>query len=204
MLRAPRAVRRGMSLLETIIAVAILFITITAIHSLLDQAGQRALDVRSRSEGVQLAETKLNEVACGAEPLGNASGSFGDEGPGWEWEIQAAEREVAGLWDVTVIVSKPDRGNYKVSIALTQLVMDPARRGSSADAQTLAGSDQTMGGTAAGGMGAQGGGGMGGGMGGMGGGAGGRGGGGAGGGAGGGRPGGGGGGGGGGRPGGGR
>jgi hypothetical protein len=159
-----------MSLLETIVAVTILFITISAIYSLLDQGAQRALDVRSRSEGVQLAESKLNEVACGAEPLGNASGSFGDEGPGWEWEIQAGEREVTGLWEVTVTVSKPDQAGNKVSIALTQLVMDPTRRGSSADAQTLAGSDQTMGGTgtAAGNMGAQGG--AGGGMGGAGGG----------------------------------
>src|SRR5438094_1510135 len=58
--------RRGVSLLESLISVAILFISVISINQLLDTAGQQAELVRQRSLAAQLCQSKMAEVVAGA------------------------------------------------------------------------------------------------------------------------------------------
>ena len=51
--RSRTAVRRGVSLLESLVAGAILIITLTGISSLLDTADRQAIIVRERSLAIQ-------------------------------------------------------------------------------------------------------------------------------------------------------
>src|SRR4051794_39617058 len=85
--------RRGVSLLESLISVAILFISVISINQLLDTAGQQAELVRQRSLAAQLCQSKLAEVVAGAVPLSGGSGEV-EELPGWGWTVEAEEHDV--------------------------------------------------------------------------------------------------------------
>src|SRR5947209_9731759 len=114
--------RRGVSLLESLISVAILFISVISINQLLDTAGLQAELVRQRSLAAQLCQSKMAEVVAGAVPLSGGSGEV--EGlPNWEWTVEAEEHDVPGLWRVRVSVR---RQNEDVAVSLDQLVLDPS------------------------------------------------------------------------------
>src|ERR1051326_4833406 len=93
--------RRGVSLLESIVSVAILFISVISISQLLDTAGQQAELVRQRSVAAQVCQSKMAEVVAGIVPLSSQSGEVEDL-PGWEWTVDAEEHDVTGLWRVRV------------------------------------------------------------------------------------------------------
>src|SRR5205814_8421316 len=78
------------------------------------------------------------EVVAGAAPLSSQDGHF-DEAPEWEWSVEANQHSVTGLWNVTVRVRRPDQGGAEV--ALSQIVLDPSKRGNTMDAAAVAGSD---------------------------------------------------------------
>src|SRR5262249_17063654 len=114
--------RRGVSLLESLISVAILFISVISINQLLDTAGEQAERVPRRSLAAQLCQSKMAEVVAGAAPLSSGSGEV-EELPGWQWTVEAEEHDVSGLWRVRVSVR---RGNEDAAVSLDQLVLDPS------------------------------------------------------------------------------
>ena len=140
-MRLPSSSRRGVSLLESLIACTILFITVFALSQLMDQAGKSASRVRERSEAMQRAQTKLKELEAGIESLTSGGGTF-EEDPNWEWSLQATENsEITGLWNVTIQVK---RQNSDTAVAtLSQIIIDPSYRGSSADAAQISGSSSS-------------------------------------------------------------
>src|SRR2546423_3041817 len=95
--RCSASARRGVSLLESLVSVAILFISVISINQLLDTAGQQAERVRQRSLATQLCQSKMAEVVAGVVPLSGGSGEDEDL-PGWEWTVEAEEHDVTGLW----------------------------------------------------------------------------------------------------------
>src|SRR5215207_4132180 len=97
--------RRGISLLEVLVAALILLSALAAISQLLDFAGARAAEIRDRSIATQLAQSKLNEFVAGVLPLGPQGGTF-EEQPDWEWEADVSQHEVTGLWDVRLWVRR--------------------------------------------------------------------------------------------------
>lgn len=136
---APR--RKGVSLLEVIIASAVMFIALAAINELLISGAEQAATIREQSEAVQVCQSKMNEFSCGA--LGfNSQGGECEELPGWEWSVEASQFEVQGLWQVHVRVSKI-RSNYNEYVAMSQMVLDPTKRGSAADEPPLPGMTTT-------------------------------------------------------------
>src|SRR5437763_15636013 len=115
--------RRGVSLLESLVSVAILFISVISINQLLDTAGQQAERVRQRSLAAQLCQSKMAEVVAGIVPLSGQSGEVEDL-PGWEWTVEAEEHDVSGLWRVRVSAR---RQNEDAAWSLDQLVLDPSK-----------------------------------------------------------------------------
>lgn len=143
----PASPRRGLSLLEVLVALTIFLLSFVAIGRLVTLASDRALDVEQQSQATRLAQSKLNEVVAGALPLQGASGSF-DEDPDWQWSVDAEPGSVSSLWTVTVTVSRPSPDG-DITSTLSQMVLDPSARGSAFDQINVSGTDTS--GNAAGG-----------------------------------------------------
>jgi type II secretion system protein I len=136
----PKRRRPGLSLLEVLVAMAIFLFSIVAIDRLVIAGADRALEVRYRSEAIQIAQTKLAEAAMGAIPLSSQGATPLEEDPDWQWSLDAEQASVTNLWNVTVSVSRsgPD-GSAREYCTLTQMVLDPSQRGSSFDTLTING-----------------------------------------------------------------
>lgn len=122
--------RRGLSLLEVIVALAIFLMSLVAISRLIEQGADMAVEMDDRSYGSMLAQRKLAEVVCGSEPLtGHGDIPFEDDDSDWYWSLTADLDSIANLYKVVVTVHR-DTPRGKVEVAFSQYVLDPTKRGS--------------------------------------------------------------------------
>jgi general secretion pathway protein I len=140
MTRAGRRQRSGLSLLEVIVALAILLFALAGLERLVSIGGDRALDVQQQARGMQLCESKMAEVASGVVQLSSQGDTPFDEDPDWQWSLDAEQGTVTGLWTVTVTVSRTRSDGSTHKSTLTQMLVDPTQRGVSGQNQTLASS----------------------------------------------------------------
>lgn len=121
--------RRGLTLFEVVIALAIFLIALVPIWHLVSMGGERALDVQQQAQASMLCQAKLDGVKCGADPL-NGSGTVDIGNLTWTYAIDSTPTEVTNLYQVRVSV-KYDRGDgSSIEAVLNQLILDPAFRGS--------------------------------------------------------------------------
>jgi Tfp pilus assembly protein PilV len=148
--------RRAFSLLEVIVAMAIFFISIVAIGQLITMAGEHALEIEQQGEAAMLAQAKINEVIAGVVALSAQSDQSFDEAPDYRWALTADQNSsISNLYTVTVVVSRERSDGSKVQVSLSQLVLDPAQRGSSQDTVTISSSGGGSGGSQSGASSAQ-------------------------------------------------
>jgi hypothetical protein len=118
--------RRGLSLFEVIIALAIFMGAICAIGELVSNGVRGAVQARLQTQAVLRAETRLGEVVAGIAPLhGATSGTFTDD-PSWSWSVVVTTGPHPGLYIVDVTAthaSATHAGNQ--SYSLRRLVRDP-------------------------------------------------------------------------------
>jgi general secretion pathway protein I len=129
--------RPGMSLLEVLVALTIFLFALVAIGRLVVLGTDQALEVEYQSEAVQIAQSRIVEVTIGAIALASQSDVAVDDTP-WFWSLDCEQNDsVANLWNVTVRVSRkrPD-GSMGDYCALSQMILDPAQRGSSIPSST--------------------------------------------------------------------
>jgi general secretion pathway protein I len=153
MTRRTRPARRGMSLLEVLLALTILVISIAAVSRLVDVGSERAIDSRALTRGSRLAQNKMAEVEAGIVDLGGEStGNFDNDDKNWEYTVTPEQTGPPNLYTVTVRVKCVFQGR-PVEVVLTQLVFDPAQTGSTAQAERPAPpeTDPAAGGTTTGG-----------------------------------------------------
>jgi general secretion pathway protein I len=125
-----RSPRRGLSLLEVIVALAIFLMSLVAISQLIEQGADMAVKMDDRSYASMLAQRKLAEVIAGSEPLtGHGDIPFEDDDSDWSWSLGADLDSIANLYKVVVTVHK-DTPRGKVEIVFSQYVLDPTKRGS--------------------------------------------------------------------------
>jgi prepilin-type N-terminal cleavage/methylation domain-containing protein len=123
--------RSGFTLLEVLIALAILLIALAALSRLLTMGGNFARDANQQTECVRLAQSKLNEVWAGVVPLQSQGDTPFDENPDYLWSLDAEnDPNVTNLWDITVTVSRPQAGGGKMTVTLSHMLIDPSIRGS--------------------------------------------------------------------------
>ena len=127
--RAQRSVRRGLSLMEVIISLAIFLLSFVAISHLLSMATARAIDAQDLSRATDLVHSKMAEVEAGVVPLQGQGDTPFDEEPDYIWSMTADQGQTNGLWNVSVTVSKP-KSSTNLQTTLTQLVLDPSIIGS--------------------------------------------------------------------------
>jgi general secretion pathway protein I len=133
-LRSPA--RRGMSLIEVLLALAILLLCIVAIGRLVDVGTDNGNRARMTVRGTRLAQTKMAEVEAGAISMADLgsplTGTFESDDAVWSYEITAdSSGQPPNLYHVTVKVTRDLQG-VPFEVVLTQLVFDPAWIGSSA------------------------------------------------------------------------
>src|SRR5437764_12373757 len=105
--RAPRpGCRRGLSLLEVLVAMAIFLFALVVIGRLITFGTERAQDVQQQGEAIQLCQTKLAEVVAGAVPLLPHGDTPFEEDPRWQWSLECESDAVPALWRVRVRVSR--------------------------------------------------------------------------------------------------
>ena len=97
----------GFTLLEVLVAVAILAIAMVAIL----KANVQSLDMLTRSRETStaslLAASKLAEIeAAGVAKWSELRGDFAEDYPGYTWEVETSSTEVEGLVRVAVIVQR--------------------------------------------------------------------------------------------------
>ena len=118
--------RKGLSLLEVILSIAILGLSMVAIGHLFNLGFRSAADVQLRSEANMIAETTMAEISAGIIDL-SSGGGLAEGSPSWQYEINSQESRQPGLLSVTVRVSLAnDPGNNNVSVSLVRFLVDPS------------------------------------------------------------------------------
>ncbi len=123
---SPRALRHGLSLLEVLLAIAILGGAMIVISQLLSLGYRSAIEARLRTESALLCDTKMAEVAAGIIPLSGTSGETIEENPNWNYSVSVENASQVGLLSVTVTVTQNNIGNQTpVSLSIVRLMPDP-------------------------------------------------------------------------------
>ena len=123
--RIPQA-RTGLSLLEVLLAIAILGGAMIVITQLLNLGYRSAIEARMRTEAALLCDTKMAELAAGVLPLSGTSGEAIEENPNWNYSVSVENASQVGLLAVTVTVAQNNVGNQTpMSLSIVRLMPDP-------------------------------------------------------------------------------
>ena len=147
MTRRP-ARRAGMSLVEVLLALAILVLALVAIGRLVDIGTDRGNDARAYTRGTRLAQAKMAETEAGMVSLASETdGEFEGDDRVWKFKVTPEPAGPPNLYTVTVRVTRDFQGR-PVEVVLAQMIFDPAVTGSAAQAERPAATtDDTTGGT---------------------------------------------------------
>ncbi len=134
--------RPGLTLIEVILALAIMLLSLVAISQLVGIGSDRASEAQYQTRGTRLAQAKMAEVEAGAVPVSTGgSGSF-EEDPGWSWTVETEPQGAPNLYVVTVKATRDFNGK-PFEVSLTQWVFDPLASGTPAQAQKPTADDGT-------------------------------------------------------------
>lgn len=118
--------RRGLSLLEVILALAVLAMAMTVLGQLIRIGARSASSAREVTRAKLLCESKLAEIAAGAvlpEPVREAALQ---EDPDWNYSIELEPTDRDGLVAVRVIVQRADASEGDAACSLVRWIIDPA------------------------------------------------------------------------------
>lgn len=120
------SLRHGLSLLEVILAIAILGGSLAVLGELLRLGSMAAARSRDLSTAELLCETKLAEVASGIEPMDGASSTPIDDSGEWLYSVTVGETDQEGLLSILVTIQQnPETAARPVMFSLTRWVIDP-------------------------------------------------------------------------------
>ncbi|MSU80114.1 MAG: hypothetical protein EXS16_18735 [Gemmataceae bacterium] len=128
--------RRGLTLLEVVVAMAIFMISVLAIYQLLTFGRDRALDVQMQTRTSLRCQAKLAEVIVGAVPLqstGGYSGFDDEKDKDLQWLLTIDELGFDGARQIKVSVKAELPSGRTFETHLAQIILDPEIRGSTLD-----------------------------------------------------------------------
>ncbi len=118
--------RRGLSLLEVILSIAILGGAMVVIGQLFNLGYRSALQARLRSEANILCDTKMAELAAGVLPANSSGSQSIDDSPGWSYAIDLQPSQQLGLLVATVTVEQTEESSATpVSMSIVRFMPDP-------------------------------------------------------------------------------
>lgn len=119
--------RRGVSLLEVLLALAIFLAGFAALSQLSQTGMNAAVQSRLQTNAIVRCESRLAELVSGVEPLVDATDQPFEDDPRWTWSLQIAPGPHADLLLLRVSVryqGQNDRASTGFSIS--RLIRDPA------------------------------------------------------------------------------
>ena len=118
--------RRGLSLLEVILALAILGGAMVVLSQLINIGHTAAIDARDLSEAQILCDTKVSEVTAGIIPSSAVSAADITEAPGWQYSLTVDKASIEGLLVVDCTVSQdPSQFSVPATYRLVRWIPDP-------------------------------------------------------------------------------
>jgi prepilin-type N-terminal cleavage/methylation domain-containing protein len=119
--------RRGLSLLEVMLAIAILGGALATLGQLVRIGARSSVAVRDLTQGQLLCENKLAEIAAGVVPPEPVSREPAEETGEWLLSVDVQPVDDLGLLGVTVLVEQdPEQISRPSSVQLTRWMVDPA------------------------------------------------------------------------------
>lgn len=124
--RVGRSPRKGLTLFELLLALAIFLASLAALAQLLASGSRAAAQAKLQTEAILRCESKLGELVSGIAPItAVAGGTFADD-PRWSWQSTAADGPWPNLQLVEVRVSHAGRNSLGHSTyTLRRYVRDP-------------------------------------------------------------------------------
>jgi type II secretory pathway pseudopilin PulG len=145
--------RPGLTLLEVIVSTAIFLMALVAIARLTMMGSALARDAQTQTDALQLAQAKMAEVVSGVTPLNAQSDTALDPSQtpsgqdGWTWSMDCnANGSITNasgqtmVWTVRITVRRPRPDGSVAQVMLSQMVLDPAVRGSTQNSNSNSGS----------------------------------------------------------------
>ena len=118
--------RRGFSLLEVLLSIAILGGAMVVIGQLVNIGYRSAIEARIRSDANILVDGKMAEVSAGIIELESVSSSLIEENPDWMYSVDVQESTQLGLLMVTVSVEQtPNSTANPISMSVIRYMPDP-------------------------------------------------------------------------------
>jgi len=107
----------GFTLLEVLVAVAVLAIALSAVIKVTSESGGNASSLRDKTLAHWVAENKLAEmIATGVWAEGEQKGSSELAGREWFWRVETKNTADKDLRQVTIRVSDQERGNNSLTV----------------------------------------------------------------------------------------
>ena len=118
--------RRGMTLLEVVIALAMFFAAMSAISQILKMGSDSAIRAQIQAEGTLLGESKLNEVIAGIVPLQAATDQPFEDAPQWSWSLSVEDdTDVAIKRLMLTVAHRRADGTSDRQIKFARMLRDP-------------------------------------------------------------------------------
>jgi prepilin-type N-terminal cleavage/methylation domain-containing protein len=127
-LRSKSAVltRRGLSLLEVILAIAILGLSIVALGQLVRLGSQAAVDAQNLNQAQVLCESKMSEISAGLLPRQSSSLAAIESASDWQYSVVVSTSDLPGLLLVEVAVQQdPSQFTRPMKFSLVRFMVDP-------------------------------------------------------------------------------
>ena len=100
---------KGFTLLEVMVAVAIIAIALTTLLGSQSQSVSFANSAKFETMAALLAQSKMSEIATQeAGAITNDSGDFGDDYPGYRWEVNVNDTAIAGIDNISDYLKQLD------------------------------------------------------------------------------------------------
>jgi type II secretory pathway pseudopilin PulG len=141
-LRSPAA-RPALTLMEVLVSLAIFLMSLAALGRLVTFAGERAQEAQFRSQATLHCLSQLAEVEAGSIPLGSQGEGPLEDDADYTWSMDAQQGPAAGLWNVTVRVSRKAPNGASVEVSLSKMVLDPSAVGSTQDSVPVSSSQNS-------------------------------------------------------------
>ena len=124
--RCPGTARRALSLLEVVLALAILAVSLAILGNLFDLSLQSAVDARDLTRAQLLCESTMAAITAGALPTSGGTALPIESEPDWFYSVVVEPTELESLQAVTVTVHRGGDGAAPwIRFAMTQWLIEP-------------------------------------------------------------------------------
>jgi general secretion pathway protein I len=121
-----RSGRRGISLFEVLLSVAIFMGALAVIAQIVSVGSRAAIRGELESEAALRAQTKLGEVLSGIEPMESVTDQVFADDSRWRWSLTIGDGPHSDLFQLTLAVThQTTGGTVDGAVMLTRLIRNP-------------------------------------------------------------------------------